>query len=394
MHDPELRKPHSHHPHSAALRYTLAVFLTVRVILTIFVALMVLLLPDPLADNDLEAPPSRSTAVSVDLEAILLEPWQRFDALWYVGIAEQGYGFDASFGDTVFPPLYPALIRSVGWVLGGNYSVAASLISNFAAFVALYLLFRLVEFELDRSTAKRATVYLAVSPVSFFLFVGYSESLFLALSIAALYYLRQGHWGRAGLTALFATWARTSGWLLAIPFLFEYFYPKAGRRPPWTALLSIAAAPLGLVLFVLFRELADFPPLPALYSTYWRTRIVLPWQSILEAGRHVLSGVYHPADLFDLLSTFAFIGLAAVGWRRIPTVYSLYLVAGVLYPLTRLNAVHPLVGQSRYLLVLFPAFIILAQLGERPWVNRIIFYSSVALLLFWAGQFAIGGWVA
>lgn len=395
VHDPELSNQHRHSPHGPALRYALTVFVAVRVILTIFAALMALLLPDPSPRDQLEDPSSGSSAVPVDLEAILLEPWQRFDALWYLGIAEEGYGYDAYWGATAYPPLYPALIRSVGWVLGGNYSVAAILISNVAAFVALYLLFRLVESELGRSAAKRATLYLAVSPVSFFLFAGYSESLFLALSIAALYYVRQGHWARAGLMALFASWARMSGWVLAIPFLFEYFYPMEGRRPPRTALLSIAAAPLGLVLFVLFRELAGFPPLAVLYEAYWRLQVVWPWQSVLEASRRILAGVYHIADLFDLFSTFAFVGLAVVGWRKIPTLYSLYLATGILYPLTRLKVpVHPLQSQSRYLLVLFPAFMILAQLGERPWVNRVIFYSSVALLLFWTGQFVIGGWVA
>ncbi len=395
MRESEPSNEHDLRSHGPALRYALAVFIAVRVTLTIFVALMALLFPDSSGSDQPEASSSGSPAVSVDLEALLLDPWQRFDALWYVGIAAEGYGFDVYFGDTVFPPLYPALIRSVGLVLGGNYSLAAVLVSNVAAFIALFLLLQLVEFELDRPTARRATLYLAVSPVAFFLFAGYSESLFLALSIAALCFVRQGWWGRAGLMALLATWARTSGWLLAIPFLVEYVRPRQGHRPPPTVLLSVVAAPIGLAMFVLFRELAGFPPLEALYTTYWRSRIVFPWQSIMEASRYALSGAYHPADLFDLLSTFVFVGLTVVGWRRIPTLYGLYLAAGTLYPLTRLKVpVHPLQSQSRYLLVLFPAFIILAQLGERPWANRVILYSSVALLLFWTGQFVIGGWVA
>ena len=395
MHEPELSKKHSHRPCGPALRYALAVFVAVRMILTVFTALMVLLFPSSSSNDVVEPASPEPTTIIADWEALLLEPWQRFDALWYMGIAAGGYGYDGSMGDTVFPPLYPALIRSVGLILGDNYALAAVLVSNLAAFVALFLLFQLVEFELYRSTARRATLYLAVSPVSVFLFAGYSESLFLALSIAALYLVRQGRWGRAGLMALLATWTRTSGWLLAIPFLFEYVQPREGLRSPRIALLSVAAAPLSLAMFVLFRGLAGFPPLADLYATYWLTRIVFPWQSILEASRHILSGAYHPADLLDLMSTFVFIGLAVAGWRRIPTLYSLYLVAGIIYPLTRLKVpVYSLQSQSRYLLALFPAFIILAQFGERPWGNRVIFYLSVALLLFWTGQFAIGGWVA
>jgi hypothetical protein len=49
---------------------------------------------------------------------------------------------------------------------------------------------------------------------------------------------------------------------------------------------------------------------------------------------------------------------------------------------------------SRYLLMLFPVFVLLARLGARsPWWNRAIAYPSLALLLFFCGQFVIWGWV-
>jgi hypothetical protein len=87
--------------------------------------------------------------------------------------------------------------------------------------------------------------------------------------------------------------------------------------------------------------------------------------------------------------------LVLIGWRRIPSVYSLYVVAGILFSLTRLKVpLYPLQSLSRYLFVLFPVFMILAQLGENRWTNRIVLYSSFALLLFWTGQFVLGGWVA
>jgi len=386
---------HSHHFPGPAIRYALAVFITVRVVLTVFAAVVVLVYPRWGNDPPPDVSSPESAPVPLSWKGILLDSWQRFDARIYVRIAAEGYGHDGEFGDTAFAPLYPALIRILGRVLGERYSLAALLISNAAAFAALWLLFQLVEFELDRSTARRATLYLATFPVSFFLFAAYSESLYLALSIAAFYFLRRSRWGYAGPMALLASLTRTPGWLLGIPFLLEYIRPRQGTKPPRAALLSVAAAPLGLGSFLLYRRLAGYPSMGVLYATYWRSRFVAPWLSILAASNHILSGSAIPADVFDLFLAFAFTALVLIGWRRIPSVYSLYVVAGILFSLTRLKVpLYPLQSLSRYLFVLFPVFMILAQLGENRWTNRVVLYSSFALLLFWTGQFVLGGWVA
>jgi hypothetical protein len=52
-----------------------------------------------------------------------------------------------------------------------------------------------------------------------------------------------------------------------------------------------------------------------------------------------------------------------------------------------------LIGTSRYVLALFPAFFVLAQFGEKPWIHRAILYGFWGGLLFMAGEFAIWGWV-
>jgi hypothetical protein len=37
---------------------------------------------------------------------------------------------------------------------------------------------------------------------------------------------------------------------------------------------------------------------------------------------------------------------------------------------------------------------ILADAAKYPWINRLIFYTSAALLLYLSGQFFVWGWVA
>jgi hypothetical protein len=59
-----------------------------------------------------------------------------------------------------------------------------------------------------------------------------------------------------------------------------------------------------------------------------------------------------------------------------------------------MTTIQPLVSMSRYVLVLFPLFCLLAQWGEKPWVNRIIVYASFLAALYFSAQFFSWGWVA
>ncbi|MBI3741402.1 MAG: hypothetical protein HY257_06565, partial [Chloroflexi bacterium] len=47
----------------------------------------------------------------------------------------------------------------------------------------------------------------------------------------------------------------------------------------------------------------------------------------------------------------------------------------------------------RYVLVMFPVFLLWAKWGARAWVNRAMVYASFALQLFFSAQFFLWGWV-
>src|SRR5215210_8188518 len=60
----------------------------------------------------------------------LLAPLARWDSVWYLRIADSGYGDSAP--RAAFFPLYPLLVRAVGTILGGSHGallVAAYLVS-------------------------------------------------------------------------------------------------------------------------------------------------------------------------------------------------------------------------------------------------------------------------
>ena len=99
----------------------------------------------------------------------LLSPLARWDAVWYLRIADSGYA--DSEPRAAFFPLYPLLIRVLATLGGGSEAallVAAYAIALAAFVAALALLHRLVELELGRRLARPTLLLLAVFPAAVF----------------------------------------------------------------------------------------------------------------------------------------------------------------------------------------------------------------------------------
>src|SRR4051794_1517892 len=126
----------------------------------------------------------------------LFAPLARWDAVWYLGIAHSGY----DGASTAFFPLYPLLVRGLAPAGDPASLLFAAFVVSLAALAgALYLLRRLAELELgSASAARRAVLLLAFFPGALWLGAPYSESLFLLLSVGAIYAARTGHWAWAG----------------------------------------------------------------------------------------------------------------------------------------------------------------------------------------------------
>jgi hypothetical protein len=99
------------------------------------------------------------------------------------------------------------------------------------------------------------------------------------------------------------------------------------------------------------------------------------------------------ADWLDIVFILLFIALAIPVWLNLSRISSVYYFSFLGLYLVREAGVQPLLGTARYVLLLFPAFIVLGMIGKSKNMNRLILYSSWILLFFMAGQFAIWGWV-
>ncbi|MDI6884916.1 MAG: glycosyltransferase family 39 protein, partial [archaeon] len=163
-----------------------------------------------------------SWAVLKNQPCDIISLWNRWDVSNYVYIAENGYT-DVGEGRyfIVFLPLYPFLIRLLASVIG-HYEVSALLISNIASLFAGVYLYKLAKIDYSHSTALKSVFYLSIFPTSYFLIAGYTESLFLFLTIGCFFYAMKGNWLPAGVMGMLASATRITGLVLIPSLVYEF----------------------------------------------------------------------------------------------------------------------------------------------------------------------------
>ena len=116
------------------------------------------------------------------LKNVWLDIWGVWDTGWYLNIAQNWYTTDinshggANYG---FFPLYPFLMRIVGWFVQNNY-IGGIIVSNVALLVSCIFLYKLVEREASSEIALNSIKFLFLFPTAFIFLAVFSESLFVA----------------------------------------------------------------------------------------------------------------------------------------------------------------------------------------------------------------------
>jgi hypothetical protein len=341
--------------------------------------------------------------------------WARWDSVWFLRIAEHGYGAVSGVA-AAFYPLYPLTLAGAGRAFGGHYVLAGVVVSLVATLASFLLLQRLAEDRLGTDGARRAVLYLAVFPMSLFLQAVYSESLFLALALAAFVLAEQRHWLGAGAATGLAVLTRISGVAL-LPALVLIAWKRPERR---RALASLCVAPALFAAYPLYLGLAGGDALAfAKAQGFWNRHLspAGPFGGIwdgLRAGwagvRQLASGSHtqyywtpvRDADpmrvaavnLEALAFLVLFVGLTVVAWRRFGAPYGLFSAISLAIPLSVPSERWPLLSMPRFGLVLFPCFLALAALGGRPRVHTAILVVSSIMLGVAVTQWALWQWVA
>ncbi len=240
-------------------------------------------------------------------------------------------------------------------------------------------------------------LYLAVFPTALFLGAVYSESLYLALALAAFLLAERGRFLGAGVVTGLAMLTRPAG-LALLPALALLAWRSSDRR---RALLGVAASIPLAALYPLLLGLwigEPFAPLRAQEGIWERT---LSWAGPLGGlwdGIAALGDV-DPARTFalnvqQLAFTLLFLALAAVAWRRFGAPYGVFALVSLALPLSFPAERFPLLSMSRFGLVVFPLVLALAALGARRRLHEAILAVSSLLLGVAVVQWALWQWVA
>lgn len=327
--------------------------------------------------------------------------WERWDTRYYVRIASAGYS--ATDGSTTFHPLFPWLAKPFA-LLGGPPVLGLLLVSSCAT-LALYLVFeRLASLDHDSVKARTATFLFAFWPVSYVLYLPYSESLWLLFAVLCLLYARQNRWWLAALTGALATLTRQQGLFLLAPLAWELFAAEGYdfkrtlmRWRSWLPFFLIPAAYLGWILYrtrVLENVRPDFSSLsnliastlvsPASHLVVKDHAFMWPWKAAYLAIQRAMSLSYVNPWL-DLALGLLFLLLIVLAWRGMRASYRIYVVVIAVVSFSFHTGMTPTGGAylslPRHLLLAFPVFIGLAPRFEH---RRILMWMmpGIAMMTF------------
>ncbi len=387
-----------------AFRDAIGLFVSLRIVLSL-VALYLWFsatLPGPchfeLARNGWSTiPPLADHGVAFPLVGV----WQRWDACWYTKVAT--YGYEAGENSVNFWPLFPLLTGLVGRLLLGSMALGGLVVASVAYVAAMTGLRRLVAFDFDDRIALSTIVAISIFPTAFFFFAPFTESLFLAAAVWAILAARRRWWALAAVAGLLAALTRIQGVFLVLPIGWEALmaWREVGWRfrerpipPAGTILLPTFAAlapVVGFVGFLAFSSIvAGKTPLDT--QEAWGGKNFRPPWAVVEASWRWAVEHHDPLQALNLIALVFFALVTLVGLRRVPVAYSLFAIPQIALVGVRIQPT-PLTSTARYLLVVFPVFVILALVPGR-WPRFAWALGSVMLLAMLLAMFLRGEYVA
>ena len=332
-----------------------------------------------------------------DADSPFLSMWAKWDSQYYVDIASNGYWFRPNQQSNVaFFPLYPMTMLVASKFLGADMILTGFVLSNLAFFGGLIFLYLLTELEFDSDSARRAVYYLAVFPTSFFFASVYTESFFVFLSIATMYFARRGAWLPATVFGILTAATRNLGILMWALVLWEWLrvqgwslktsYKKQawlnlwnGFKLHWFEIIVISLIPLGMFIYIYFLKVNFERPLAFIETqATWGRENIGPVAVLQKNILALVEGDVNKGWLtrfWNIAAFFFFLALVPFVWARLGEGYAVFVLIMLLVPSA--SAVGSII---RYVLTQFPVFMLLGWYGRHESVDRTLSISFTILL--------------
>ena len=323
--------------------------------------------------------------------------WNRWDAIHYNNLAQ--FGYSGANGDSerhfliAYFPLFPSLVHLLH-LITPSYIEAGIAASNLFCIIGFSYFYLLVKRDFDDLVATSALFFTAVFPTAYFFHIGYTESLFFALTTASFYYARREEWALCACLAFFACLTRIPGIALIPALGLEYLHQRRfdWRAIRWDALWFIFPF-FGAALYLHLNQMLFGDPFKFMEiqsrnfvrSLAWpHTGALREWVGIWSAEPRVRV----ERHLIQLLSCIGSLVLLVIGALRLRPSYTLYM--GLLWILV--FSYDFWLSTPRYVMMMFPMFIVLALLFRGPLARlsvAVIFLLGYSINCM---QFARGWW--
>jgi len=307
----------------------------------------------------------------------------------------------------VFFPLYSILIR-IMYFISPSYMFAAYIISNIFAIASGVIFYKLAALVTNEKEARLAVKFLFIFPSALFLFVPLTESLFLFLSIAVIYYTIKSKYIAVFVFGLLATLTRSVGMLLIIPVAYEAisqlittYRANAHDNTPaeiaWHGLTRkdfakfacLLAFPLGMGIYLLinFMVYGSATQFMVFQADHWGQNMYYFWHTITYLTSDVFTSYINWVIGVSLPGVIAFwltLALIIYGANKIRPSLTLYALAYFIF------AFGPtwLMSGPRYAMVLFPlAFVAAKFAGTKKGYNLVLTIAYLVMFVLYFHEF-------
>lgn len=302
-----------------------------------------------------------------------------WDGQWYERIATQGYPQELPAGadgqvrqnSWAFYPIFPMLARGLMALTGWPFSVAGTVVATVLGYAAAILVAGLLREKVGTAAALGGVALLGSFPSSPTFQVAYTESLALLLLAAVLWLLVRERWFAAGAVALLTGLARPVALPLGLVALVcviarwrRRVSDPLGRGEVLGMVASLAGCGLaGLVWPAIAWWRTGVPDAYTVTMSAWRGgEAVRPFLPSIERAQWLWGDV--TGLLVLAVALVLLVGAVAGPWAAgLGTAMRTWCLGYVLYLFAALD---PWTSIYRYLMLLFPLYVLMVGGGWRP----------------------------
>jgi hypothetical protein len=347
--------------------------------------------------------------------ADFLSSFAAWDGEWYMKIVSNGYEWDPDrMSSVAFFPTYPALAALVQWLAGWRIEWSLLLVSHSALLGSFLMLSQYVANDVNDKNgqlSEYAVLALGLFPTTFWMRMCYTESLFLFVTLLAMFGMQCG-WRPLWIAIVigFATATRSSGVALVPVFWWWLWQDRDATSFRRAALQAVAWLPVclwGLLAYMTFLCVSFGEPLAfvqtqmhwierpvsGLAEKLWKLATLEPFWAVYVPSSPCYWGRVPPHEnpLFNLkfwnpIYVLLTIGLIAYGARRKwLNAREILLAVGLLGIALWFQATRScMMSQARYASVIFPVYMVMGQILTRlpgPLVGMLCAISGVMLAI-------------